>query len=95
MGELRIVSRRLCASCKYRMGVGNNVACNYLQIAGHSRLYENGVKMYDAAFCDKYESGRKLTTWADDLNLTRFEPEEYDTYKMQRVAQGRKVQKNV
>ena len=63
----------ICRNCKYRMGFGSNansttrsnVACNYLAITGHSRIFKDGKAEMDPEFCDKYEPGDKLTDFSD------------------------------
>ena len=105
MNETKLIklSQSVCLSCKYHMGVGTqpgkqqkaqgmlpNVGCNYMSIAGHSRIYVNGVKAYDSAYCDKYEPGEQLTD-GGDLVLKDAETDEYERYKMQKVAKERKI----
>ena len=59
----------ICSRCKYHMGVrsspgrkqtNNNVCCNYFELTGYSRIYENGKLAYDPKYCDKYEKGPSL-----------------------------------
>ena len=70
MRDLVKVSAKTCAKCKYRMGFGSqpskkqkdeghcmNVACNYIKIMQHSRIFENGEMAYDPKYCDKFEKG--------------------------------------
>lgn len=64
-------SKKICAICKYRMRFGTapgnkrvtsyNYSCNYLEITGHSRIFENGKKKYDSQYCDKFEEGNAIT----------------------------------
>ena len=64
----------ICRSCKYHMGFGSqpgkqqideghckNVACNYMQIEKHSRIFKNGKMAYDPKYCDKYEEGDAIS----------------------------------
>ena len=88
MGKLIKTKPSICRSCQYHMGFGcqqgksclekyefNNVACNYLAIMGHSRIFEDGKPTYDPKYCDKYEKGKKIQReWKDagivfDCNL--------------------------
>ena len=70
MSKLIRVSAKTCQKCKYRMGFGSqpgkeqkekgqcmNVACNYLGIERHSRIFEDGKMAYDPKFCDKFKKG--------------------------------------
>ena len=70
MSKLIKVSAKTCQKCKYRMGFGSqpgkeqkekgqcmNVACNYLCIEKHSRIFKNGKLAYDPKFCDKFKKG--------------------------------------
>ena len=90
MRNLIKADQRTCRKCKYHMGFGsqpggtrevdNNVACNYLAIKGHSRIFENGKEAYDPEYCDKYIPGRNtrtgwtsdsMTTWSKEDELRR------------------------
>ena len=80
MRSLVRATPKTCAKCKYSMGFGSqpgkvqtedlpnrNVACNYLEIKGHSRIFEDRQIAYDPKFCDKYDPGdrqiiRKFST---------------------------------
>lgn len=101
MKELIRVSQQLCLSCKYHTGVGTqpgknqksqgmlpNIGCNYLKIAGHSRIFENGKKAYDPAFCDKYEPGKPKRA---DIQIGSRERDEYENYKARKVFKERKI----
>lgn len=69
----------ICRSCIYHQQFGcqqgraylekyefNNVACNYLAIMGHSRIFEDGKPTYDPKYCDKYKKGKKIQrVWCD------------------------------
>lgn len=79
----------ICRSCKYHQYFGaktskenstkwefNNVACQYLGITGHSRIFKDGVLQYDPQYCDKYEKGKKIhRKWADMGYLLNRESE--------------------
>ena len=70
MGEMQKIKCSLCATCKYRFKFGNwghngKNACNYLDVAGKSRIFENGEKVVPDGFCDKYEAG------AQDRSVSR------------------------
>ena len=101
MSELIKLSQTVCLSCKYHMGVGTqpgknqkaqgmlpNVGCNYLKITGRSRIYENGKKAYNAAYCDKYEKGKPDRP---NIHLGDVEYEEYDKYKVRKIYKERKI----
>ena len=74
MGEMRKLERSLCATCKYRCKFGNyghngRIACNYLDVAGKSRIFVNGEQVIPTGYCDKYEYGEESITsakkWCD------------------------------
>ena len=89
MKKMIIVNPKICKSCKYHIGFGaqpgrlqtgsgenRNVACNYLTITGHSRIFENGELKYDPKYCDKYEKGSASNdAWTSD-NMTMWKQEE-------------------
>lgn len=59
------VSSNVCAMCVYRMRNTTSFTgwcCNYLDITGHSRLFENGVKTHSAEYCDKFQRGAQIKT---------------------------------
>ena len=80
---------KTCQKCKYHIGFGSqpgkaqkkaghykNVACNYLAIEGHSRIFENAEMTYDPKLCDKFEKGVEQTgAWTSD-NMTEWRQEE-------------------
>lgn len=83
MRDLIKLNKRVCAQCQYRMRAGAspgrdgdsdfNYCCNYMEVEGHSRIFENGVKAYDAKYCDKYKRGKPIPTkinW-NQCNLRR------------------------
>lgn len=81
-------SEKICSSCKYRINVEQKVSCNYLEVAGHSRIFENGKKAYDPAFCDKYEPGKPKRA---DIQIGSRERDEYENYKARKVFKERKI----
>ena len=69
MGELIKCTKYKCAKCKYRCRFGTapsgkqtvyNFCCNYLEVMGSSRIFENGSMKYDPKLCDKFEAGEPL-----------------------------------
>ena len=83
------VDARICATCRYRMGFGSqpgkeqteaghnlNIACDYLNKTGHSRIFINGKMAYKPQYCDKYEKGSASNdAWTSD-NMTMWKQEE-------------------
>ena len=74
MGKVQKATITLCSKCKYRCRVGNFghngwVSCNYLDIAGKSRIFVNGEQAIPTGYCDKYEYGEQSLTsakrWCD------------------------------
>ena len=64
MGKTRKITTKLCSKCKYRCRVGNfghngRIACNYLDVAGKSRIFVNGEQVIPTGYCDKYEYGEE------------------------------------
>lgn len=103
MSETKLIklSQTVCLSCKYHMGVGTqpgkqqkeqgvlpNVGCDYQRIAGHSRIFVNGKKAYDPAYCDKYEPGDPKR---HDIRLGDVPKDEYDEYKIRKIYAERKI----
>lgn len=81
MRALVKADQKVCRKCKYHMGFGSqpggprdvnrNVACNYIEITGHSRIFEHGKPAYDPEYCDKYIPGRALKTgWTSEAMTT-------------------------
>ena len=79
MGRLRKITTGMCVTCKYRCHIGNfghngEVACNYLDVAGESRIFVKGEKVIPDGYCDKYEYGEQSITsarkWCDE-NFSR------------------------
>lgn len=103
MGELVKIRPGLCASCIYRMGFGSqpnrpekeyaNVACNYLDITGHSRIFQDGEKAYDPRYCDKYEEGEACEKEWNHVYLGKSEYEAIEYYKMERINHERSGKK--
>ena len=90
------VNAHICASCKYHMGFGSqpgkeqteaghnlNVACDYLNKEGHSRIFEKGKLRFPAEYCDKYERGRAFNdAWtSDNMNAWKLEAEKEALWK--------------
>lgn len=79
----------ICAACCYHMGFGSqpgkeqkdaghnkNVACNYLEIEGHSRIFKDGKMRFNPKYCDKFREGVIQTgAWTSD-NMTEWRQEE-------------------
>ena len=74
MGKFKDITGNLCASCKYRcklsgMGQDGKIVCNYIEISGRSRIFENGEKVVPDGKCDKYRRGQESITssrrWCD------------------------------
>jgi len=74
MGELQKITPSLCRTCIYRFKFGNfghngRNACNYLDVAGESRIFVKGEKVVPDGFCDKYVRGEQSVTsakkWCD------------------------------
>lgn len=105
MRKLIKTNSEICRSCRYHMGFGsqpdkeqkvcNNVACNYQEVTGHSRIFENGKIAYPPELCDKYEPGEKDTYFGNFIMPKRVDKEEYEKYKIHKVKRERKVQQNV
>lgn len=95
------LDKGICSNCKYRMGFGSNAncttrsnfACNYLEITGHSRIFEDGELRMDPQYCDKYEEGRKITDFADFTIAPPNEVDEWILYKMEKIKKERRGQK--
>lgn len=73
MNGLKRCTTGLCKTCKYRTyfsgGIGykarisgttETIACNYMIITDHSRIFEDGKPQYDPKYCDKYEKGKPV-----------------------------------
>lgn len=83
------INSQMCYACCYHMGFGSqpgkeqrdaghfhNIACNYLAIEGHSRIFENGKMRFDPEYCDKFREGIEQTgAWTSD-NMTEWRQEE-------------------
>ena len=80
MGELIKCTKQKCAKCKYRCRFGTspsgvqtvyNFCCNYLEIMGHSRIFEDSSMQYDPKYCDKFEEGKPVPAkidWCQHMN---------------------------
>lgn len=80
MSKLRLANTELCSRCQYHSGFGSqpgkeqqqanhirNIACNYLEITGHSRIFTPDGPTYDPKYCDKFEEGKVISTkWTSD-----------------------------
>ena len=81
MRQLVKADRKTCKKCKYHTFMGNqptktndNICCDYWNIEGHSRVFENGYAAYDPAFCDKFDTGKRSrnnNAWNRD-NMTMW-----------------------
>ena len=83
MGVMRKLDKSLCATCKYRCKFGNyghngKNACNYLDIAGVSRIFEGGIKVVPDGYCDKYEKGAQDMSVADRWIHESFYKEQWN-----------------
>ena len=100
MSELIKVSPKICQKCKYHMGFGaqpgreqrvvSNVCCNYADIEGHSRIFENGVRLYDPAYCDKFDPGTRKKG-RSNITVKRNNYDEYSKYKFKRISEERGI----
>lgn len=96
MGKKIKTDARICVSCRYHMGFGSqpgkeqteeghnhNIACDYLDKAGHSRIFKNGKMRFSAEYCDKYEpGGTKTKAWnRDNMREWREEAEKEQLWK--------------
>lgn len=64
MGKLRRITGDLCDQCVYRCRICNfghngRIACNYLDVAGKSRIFVNGKRTIPEGYCDKYKRGEE------------------------------------
>ena len=94
MGKLRRATKDLCSKCSYRGTSGQTLSCNYLRIEGHSRIYENGVKMYEPEFCDKFREGDARNDW-DEFNPKTVRYDDYENYMFQKMEKKHRGQQNV
>lgn len=83
-----------CWNCCYHMPFGSdngkgmrstyvstNVACNYLEIEGKSRMFENGKQRLKTGYCNKYKPGRtKTRAWTSDNMTTEWRQEELNRF---------------
>ena len=86
MGEIRKISKGLCSKCQYRTKIGSNLACNYLAIAGQSRIYHGRTAAYDPKFCDKFKEGEQIIPRVDAV----FIPVNTDIYEDYKCVKIRK-----
>ena len=100
MRDLVKVSAKTCAKCKYRMGFGSqpskkqkdeghcmNVACNYIKIMQHSRIFENGEMAYDPKYCDKFEKGDAVDP--EEIHESTFDIKSLRYRKAHQLHKGR------
>ena len=83
MGELVKCTKNVCARCKYRCRFGTapsgaqklyNFCCNYLEITGTSRIFENGHRRdIEKGYCDKFEPGKPIPAKLDWCDRRRLE----------------------
>ena len=80
MGKLIKTNPQICMRCCYHMGFGSqpgreqkdaghykNIACNYLEIAGHPRVITPDGPAYDSEYCDKFREGPIISNgWSRD-----------------------------
>ena len=86
------VNSKVCARCKYRINVEQKPCCNYIEVEGHSRIFEDGKPKYDPAYCDKYEAGPKSDKRSFDL--THNEYDEYELYRCQMFGAKKQGSRN-
>lgn len=77
MGEIRKISKGLCSKCQYRTMIGSHQACNYMAIAGQSRIFRERGFAYDPKFCDKFKEGEQIIPRVDAV----FIPANVDIYE--------------
>jgi len=83
MGIMYRATKERCAKCQYRMYFGSkskkqviaewNIACNYLQIEGHSRRRDEQGNIQPLSFkgyCDKFVEGDKIIVENDFTEKT-------------------------
>lgn len=85
MGRLRKLHKNLCANCVYRCRVGNfghngQIACNYIEVEGQSRIFVNGEKVIPDGYCDKYVCGAESISssrkWCEQRFLTDLQKQQ-------------------
>ena len=55
-----------CKKCKYRYLLNQaEIACNYMDVTGKSRVFKDGKKVIPDGFCDKFVKGRQDRSVAD------------------------------
>ena len=100
MGELIKCTKYKCAKCKYRCRFGTapsgkqtvyNFCCNYLEVMGSSRIFENGSMKYDPKLCDKFEIGQPLQGQIDWSRRTNMKDREGDEYNEMFYTSGGKL----
>ena len=86
MGKIQKISKWLCLKCQYRTMIGSHQACNYLAIAGRSRIFQNGEAVNDPKFCDKFKEGEQIIPRVDAV----FIPANTDIYEDYKYVKIRK-----
>lgn len=86
MGELKRINKSLCSKCQYRTMIGSHQGCNYLAIAGQSRIFRGREITYDPKFCDKFKEGDQIIPRVDAV----FIPASYDEYEDYKYVKIRK-----
>lgn len=84
------VNSKVCSRCKYRINVEQKPCCNYIEVEGHSRIFEDGELKYDPKYCDKYCPGARITNC--NIEFHNVEYDEYDQYKADRVGREKSGQ---
>ena len=88
MGKKIKADAETCWNCCYHMSFGSdngkrmrstyistNVACNYLEIEGKSRMFKKGKLRMEPGYCDKFKPGPKASgAWSSD-NMTEWREE--------------------
>lgn len=86
MAIIRKISKSLCSKCQYRTMIGSHLACNYLSIAGQSRIFQNRETAYDPTLCDKFKEGEQIIPRVDAI----FLPANMDIYEDYKYVKIRK-----
>ena len=93
----------VCARCKYHMPFGsqpgkreclnNNIACNYLAITGHSRIFQDGRMSYCPMFYDKFEEGGRVDPDTSLKMSDQIVLDVYDAYKAEKIWKERAIKR--
>lgn len=85
MGEIVKADYDHCHKCIYHMKFGamasatqtnKNIACNYREIEGHSRIFDENGNRRDVptGYCDQFREGKSITKekgWTSDAMTLR------------------------